>query len=70
MKKRPGLAQFFLKNNALTTYGRDGAGTRHRSDKLTHFVSCSITVQLTSCLTGLDLTKQLNLFVIQDMQSS
>ena len=32
---------------------------------LTYFVRGSITVQLTSCLTGLDLTKQVKLLSIQ-----
>ena len=37
---------------------------------LTYFVRGSITVQLTSCLTGLDLTKQVNLLFIHHEQSS
>ena len=38
--------------------------------KLTYFIRGIITVQMTSCLTRLDLTKQVNLFLIQRMQSS
>ena len=34
------------------------------------FVRGSITVSLTFCMTGLDLTKQVNLFQIQHNQSS
>ena len=37
---------------------------------LTYFVRGCITVWLTSCLTGLDLTKQVNLFLIKHKQSS
>ena len=37
---------------------------------LTYFVRLSITVWLTSCLTGLDSTKLVNLFLIQHKQSS
>ena len=38
--------------------------------RLTYFVSGSITVQLTSCLTGLDPTKLVNLYLIQHKHSS
>ena len=37
---------------------------------LTYFRRGSITVQLTSCLTGLDLTKPVNLLLIQLWKSS
>ena len=37
---------------------------------LTLFLRGSITVQLTSCLTGLDLTKFVNFYLIQHKQSS
>ena len=37
---------------------------------LTYFVRGSITVWLTSCQTGLDLTKQVNMLLIQHEQSS
>ena len=37
---------------------------------LTHFVRESVAVWLNSCLTGLDFTKQVNLFLIQHKQSS
>ena len=37
---------------------------------LAHFVSGSITVQLTSCLAGLDSTKQVNMLLIQQKQIS
>ena len=36
----------------------------------THFLSGSITVLLTSCLNGLDLTKQVNMFLMQHKQIS
>ena len=35
----------------------------------THFVRGSNTVRLTSCLTGLDSTKLVNLYLIQHKQS-
>ena len=41
-----------------------------RQITLVYFVRGSITVQLTSCLTGLDLTKLVNLDLIQHKQSS
>ena len=37
---------------------------------LTYFIRGSITVQLTSCLTGLDLAKQVNQLLIKLKQSS
>ena len=37
---------------------------------LTYFIRGNITVQLTSCLTGLDSTKQVNMLLIQHKQSS
>ena len=37
--------------------------------KLTYFLLGSITVQLTSCLTGLDSTKRVNLLLILTLQS-
>ena len=40
------------------------------SRTLTYFVKGSITVSLTSCLTGLDSTKQVNMLLIQHQQSS
>ena len=43
-------------------------GLRHRT--LTYFVRGSITVQLTSCLIGLDLAKQVSMLLIQHKQSS
>jgi len=37
---------------------------------LTYFVRGGITVRVTSCLTGLDSTKLVNLYLIQQKQSS
>ena len=37
---------------------------------LTHFVRGSITVWLISCLTGFELTKLVNIYVIQHKQIS
>ena len=45
------------------------AFVRNREHSLT-FVRGSINVQLTSCLTGLDSTKQVNMFLIQHQQNS
>ena len=44
--------------------------TNDRVNVVAYFVKGSITVQLTSCLTGLDLTKQVSLLSIQHEQSS
>ena len=41
-----------------------------REHSLTYFVSWSITVWLTSCLTGLDLAKRVNVLWIKRKQSS
>ena len=43
---------------------------KHKQRTLTYFVRGSITVWLTSCLTGLDLAKQENLLMIKNKQSS
>ena len=37
---------------------------------LTYFLRGSITVWLTSCLTGLDLNKRVNMLIIQHKQSN
>ena len=39
-----------------------------RQRALTYFVRGSIAVRLTSCLTGLDLTKLVNLYLVQHKQ--
>ena len=41
---------------------------RHRT--LTYFERGSVTLRLTSCLTGMDLAKQENLLLIKHQQSS
>ena len=47
-----------------------GALSNHFSKQRTLTIAGSITVQLTSCLTGLDSTKQVKLMVNQQKQSS
>ena len=42
---------------------------KHHSQRILT-IRGSIIVQLTSCLTGLDLTKQVNLFLIQHKESA
>ena len=50
------------------TAARIGQNISQRT--LTYFVKGCITVQLTSCLTGLDSTKLVNLYLVQHKQSS
>ena len=54
----------------LIYHGADPVSYLFQQRTLTYIVSGSITVHLTSCLTGLDSTKQVNMLLIQLKQSS
>ena len=60
--------QVFLKNGPIpaSSFPHDTL----QIPENTHFLMGSITVRLTSCLTGLDSTKLVNLYLIQHKQSS
>ena len=57
-------------NGVLRVQTQDSVEGRYRQRTLTYFIRGSITVRLTSCLTGLDLAEQVNLLLIKHKQSS